>query len=71
KTIRQTAPALALYKKAVLHRVSKIARLCQINVKKGSKRKTKHLKNKTIFCFRHFTGSKRRQSTAHQNNIRQ
>ncbi|EEH6249529.1 hypothetical protein LRC90_000075 [Salmonella enterica] len=71
KTILQTAPALALYKKAVWHRVSKIANVCQINVKKGSNRKNNQLKNKTIFCFRHFTGSKRRQSTAQQNHITQ
>ncbi|EGI95730.1 hypothetical protein SB521682_1890 [Shigella boydii 5216-82] len=31
--------------------MSKIARLCQINVKKGSDRKINHMKNKTIFCF--------------------
>ncbi|HHY0899170.1 TPA: hypothetical protein ACV4I4_005595, partial [Salmonella enterica] len=71
KRIRQTAPVLALYKKAVWHRVPKIASVCQINVKKGSNRKIKILKTKDIFCFRHFAGSKRRQSTAHQNNIRQ
>ncbi|WP_213667334.1 hypothetical protein [Escherichia coli] len=71
KTTLQIAPALALYKKAIWHKVSKIARLCQINVKKGSDRKINHMKNKTIFCFRHFKGSECRQSATHRNHLTQ